>query len=119
MTPPTTLSVTEARKNIFKIIEDTYNSSRYYTLTENGQPKVVVMSADEFESWKETLEIMSDPELVRDIKKAQKDIEEGNFENFIPLEDVLQERDAKKDGTRKKHVRRLSSPKSRKKSSKN
>lgn len=116
MTPPTTLSVTEARKNIFKIVHDTYNSSRYYTLTENGQPKAVLMSADEFESWKETLEIMSDPELVREIKQAQKDFEEGNFERFVPLEDVLQELDAKQSVTRKKYVRRLSAAKSRKKS---
>lgn len=103
MNSATTLSVTEARKNIFKIIEDTYNSSRYYTLTENGQPKAVLMSADEFDSWRETLEIMSDPELVRDIKQTPKDIEEGNL---LSLDDAL-------------NVRRLSHTKSRKRSSKN
>lgn len=40
----------------------------YYTLTDKGRPKAVVMSAEEFESWAETLEVMRDfPNLDKDI----------------------------------------------------
>jgi prevent-host-death family protein len=71
MTIKNTLSISEARKKIFKIAEETQKPGNYYTFTENGRPKVVLMSAEEFESWQETLEVMRDfPNLKEDIKEA-------------------------------------------------
>ena len=40
------------------------------------------MSMDDYEGWIETLEIMSDPEAVKDIKQAEKDIKEGRVYDF-------------------------------------
>ena len=87
MDTKTTLSISEARKKIFKIAEKVQKPSTYYTLTEKGIPKVVVMSAEEFESWRETLEVMRDfPNLEKDVKKAEKDFKKGNYST---LEKIL------------------------------
>ncbi len=83
----TTISISEARKRIFDIAKEVQKPNSYYTLTQNGRPKAVVMSAQEFESWQETREAMKDfPDLDRDIEEAEKDYRKGNF---ITLEEVL------------------------------
>lgn len=82
-----TLSISEARKKFFKIAEEVQKPSIYYTLTEKGRPKAVIMSAEEFESWQETLEVMKEfPNLKEDIRKAKKDYKKGNY---ITLDELL------------------------------
>ena len=48
MDAKTTLSISEARKKIFKIAEQVQKPATHYTLTEKGKPKAVMMSAEEF-----------------------------------------------------------------------
>ena len=87
MDTKTTLPISEARKNIFKIAKKVQKPAVYYTLTEKGKPKMVVLSAEEFESWQETLEVMRVfPKLENDIEKAEKEYKKGNF---LTLEDIL------------------------------
>lgn len=90
MTTKTTLSLTEGRKQFFDIAERVQRPNVYYTLTEKGRPKVVVMSAEEFESWAETLEVMRDfPNLSEDIKEVERDIVSGKYKTYTRLEDLL------------------------------
>jgi prevent-host-death family protein len=87
MDTKTTLPISEARKKIFKIAEKVQKPAVYYTLTEKGRPKVVVLSADEFESWQETLEVMRIfPKLGKDIERAEKEYKKGDY---LTLEKVL------------------------------
>lgn len=73
-----TLSITNARKNIYQISDDIAKSSAIYTLTDKGKSKVIMMSVEEFESWQETLAVLETfPNLKQDIKDAEKDLEEG------------------------------------------
>lgn len=90
MDTKTTLSISEARKNIFKIAEKVQKPTVHYTLTEKGRPKVVVLSAEEFESWQETLETIKDfPDLEKDIKELEKDRKSGAYKKYTALEDIL------------------------------
>ncbi len=83
----TILSISEARKKIFEIAEKVQKPAVYFTLTERGKPKAVVLSADEFESWQETLEVLRTfPKLEKDIEEAE---EEYKSRNCLSLEDVL------------------------------
>ncbi|MBU4480889.1 type II toxin-antitoxin system Phd/YefM family antitoxin [Patescibacteria group bacterium] len=92
MNTKTTLSITEARKKIFKIAKDIQKPSRYYTLTERGRPKVVLMSAEEFESWQETLEVMREfPDLDKDIAEVDRAVKSGEYKNWTTLEELLKE----------------------------
>lgn len=92
MNSKTTLSTTNARKNLFQITKNVQMPGRYYTFTENGKPKAVLMSAEEFESWQETLEVLQEnPGILGDIKQVEKDIKTGEVENYPTLEEVLAE----------------------------
>ena len=86
----TTLPISEARKKIFEIAEEVQRPGKQYTLTEKGKPKAVVMSAEEFESWQETLEVMREvPNLDREIKEFRKDLAAGAYRKYSTLEDIL------------------------------
>lgn len=82
------LSITEARKKIFQIAEEIQKPNTYYTLTQNGKPKAVLMSADQFDSLIETLEVLSDPEAVQAIREHEKNKAEGNTDDYVDWEDV-------------------------------
>jgi prevent-host-death family protein len=90
MNPKTTISISEARKRIFDIAEEVQKPNNHYTFTENGRPKVVLMSAEEFDSWRETMEVMREfPDLDKDIKEARKDYKSGEYKNWVTLEQLL------------------------------
>ncbi len=83
----TTLSISEARSKIFDIAEEVQKPGRYFTFTENGKPKAVLMSSSEFESWAETLEVMKIfPDLGKDVAEAEKEYQKGDY---ITLEELL------------------------------
>lgn len=87
MNSKTTLSISEARKKIFDIADDVQNPNVHYTLTEKGRPVMVLMGAEEFESWQETLEVIKDfPNLKADLQEAEEEYKRGDF---ITLEDLL------------------------------
>lgn len=72
------LSITEARKKIFDITEKVQSPGRYFTLTEKGRAQAVIMSAEEFDSWAETLDVVSEiPHLHALVKEARRDITKG------------------------------------------
>jgi prevent-host-death family protein len=86
----TTLPISEARKRIFKIAEDVQKPNTHYTLTENGRPKAVMMSAQEFESWQETLEVTRDfPDLKKDVERVERDVRSGAYRKYATLEEVM------------------------------
>ncbi len=90
MNVKTTISISEARKKIFEIADEVQSPNNIYTLTENGKPKAVIMSADEFESWMETLEVVKDfPNLKKDLKSLEKNIKEKKQKDFTTLEDMI------------------------------
>ncbi len=96
MDPKRTLPISEARKRIFDIAEDVQKPGVYYTLTEKGVPKVVLLSYEEYDSLMENLEILSDPKVLQRIKKAEEEFEKGEY---VTLEELRKEinYDAKKE----------------------
>ena len=81
-----TLPLTEARKDLSKIVDEVATVHEYVVITKQGKPQAVVMSADEFESWQETIEIMADKEAMAGIRQGLRDIRAGRVK---PLEEVL------------------------------
>ena len=83
-----TLSITKARQELPTLVANAKNKLTEYIITVNGEPAAVLMSADEFESWKETNEILADENLMKDIRQGEKEIAEGKG---IPWEKVKKE----------------------------
>ncbi len=89
----TTLPISQARTKIFEIAKKVQRPGTHYTFTEKGKPTVVMMSAEEFESWQETFEVMKDfPDLDKDIAQVERDRRSGKIKDYPTLEDVIEER---------------------------
>lgn len=83
----TTMPLTRARAQLFRIAEDVQTPGRHYTLTSKGVPSVVVISADEFDSWMETVEVLQEmPDLPQRIKEAEEEYKRGEYVTLEELE---------------------------------
>jgi antitoxin YefM len=63
-----TLSLSEAKAKLSGLVEDVERRDAEVIITRNGRPAAVLVSPDEYESWKETHAIRSDKELLREIR---------------------------------------------------
>jgi len=80
-----TLSLKEARNQFSDIVDRAGRLSERVIVTKNGRPEAVVMGADEFESWVETLELLSNPKAVKSLKQGLKEAQRfpGDYDGII------------------------------------
>jgi len=74
-----TLPITKAREDLTTLVDRANRLLDEYVITVNGSPAAVLMSAAEYESWKETNEILSDKKLMKAIKEGEEDIKKGRY----------------------------------------
>jgi len=106
------ISITEGRKRLFKIVQEIQTPGNYYVFTVDGKPQMVLMSQEEFESIMETMEILSDPEIMKDLEKAEEDFKNGKYSSWEEVKEelglgrepdlVLREKPRRKYGRKKK-----------------
>ncbi|MFH0936745.1 MAG: type II toxin-antitoxin system Phd/YefM family antitoxin [Candidatus Daviesbacteria bacterium] len=84
-----TLPITKARKELTTLVDKANRLLDEYIITVNGSPAAVLMSAAEYESWKETTEILADPQLMKEIKEGEEDFKKGKFVTFDQLKKEL------------------------------
>ena len=65
-----TLSLSKAKTKLSELVENVYSTDEEVIITKNGRPAAVLVSPEEFESWKETLDIKTNADLMEEIKKV-------------------------------------------------
>jgi antitoxin YefM len=65
-----TLSLSEAKMKLSELVDSVKSTDEEVVITRNGRPAAVLVSPDEFDSWKETLAVRSDQDLMREIEKG-------------------------------------------------
>ena len=65
-----TLPLSEVKMKLSQLIDEISSQDEQITITRNGRPAAVLISPDEFESWKETVAIRSDAELMKEIRRG-------------------------------------------------
>jgi prevent-host-death family protein len=63
-----TLPLSEAKTKLSGLVEKVRARDEEIVITKNGRPAAVLVSPDEFDSWKETVAIRADAALMREIK---------------------------------------------------
>jgi prevent-host-death family protein len=77
-----TIPVSEARQNLAELVGRMRKLMDRVIITRNGKPQAVLMGFEEYESWVETLEVMSRPETVRGIREGLADLKAGRSRSF-------------------------------------
>ena len=70
-----TISIRELRPKLAEVMENIHEKFDRYIVTKRGVPEVVMLSIEDYESILETLEIESDKELMKRIKKSEQDLQ--------------------------------------------
>ncbi len=72
------LPLAEIKKRLSEIVDGVEDRHDRVVLTRHGRPAAVIMSPDELESLEETLDLLSDPNAMRDIRKGEKAVAAGD-----------------------------------------
>ena len=69
---PRTLPISEVKARLPELVTDVQEREEEIVVTRNGRPAAVLLNVDEYDRLKATLEVLSDPELMRQIRASQK-----------------------------------------------
>ena len=82
----TLMNVTNARKNLYKLIDEVNNSSTPVTITNSKGSNAVLMSEEDYNALQETIYLYSVPGLVESILDADKQ-DSKKMKKYNPTEE--------------------------------
>ena len=74
----TTITASQARSNFYSLLDQVDGQLKRFTITKKGKAKAMVVPIDDVSSCEETMEIMVDKKLIKDIKAGLVDIRKGH-----------------------------------------
>lgn len=86
----TTLPVADARAQLSRLIDEATTTHERFEITRNGRRAAVLLSADDYDTLRETIEVLSDAELLAAHRRGQADVEAGDVLDAQQLGEVMQ-----------------------------
>jgi antitoxin YefM len=83
-----TIPITEAKARIAELADRVAREHDHFTITRNGRADVMLISVAEYESMRETLDLLSDDEALADLRQSREDFAVGDT---FPVEEVRTE----------------------------
>ncbi|WP_244931871.1 type II toxin-antitoxin system Phd/YefM family antitoxin [Nocardioides sp. W7] len=82
----TTLPIADVRANLSRLVDEAERTHQRVEVTKNGRRAAVLMSADDYDSLMETLDILGDAEAMAEIREADADIAAGRVSTLEEVE---------------------------------
>jgi prevent-host-death family protein len=82
------MPLSKARNKLLEVAERSGKERRAIEVTKRGKPVLAILPWEVYESLMETLEIASDQELMGQLRRGLRELEEGNT---LPIEKVAEE----------------------------
>lgn len=83
-----TMSLSEAKMKLSSLVDSIEGTDDEIVITRNGRPAAVLISPDEFESWKETVAVRADAELTAEVSRGLKSLKAAKVRLYT-LEELL------------------------------
>lgn len=83
-----TLPIAEVKSRLSGLVEEVRTRDEEILITRNGRPAAVLVSAEEFERWKETVEVRGDAALMKEIRAGLRALKSRNARLYT-LEELL------------------------------
>ena len=74
---PKVVPLTEARASLSELVDSVEREHEQVVITRNGKPVALLVSPAEWESMEETIEVLSDPELMAVLAESERDVQAG------------------------------------------
>lgn len=85
----TVLPIAEARANLSKLIDEASTTHERIEITKNGRRAAVLLGADDYDAMRETIAVLSDPDLLRAHGAGTRDLAAGNSLNAEELASLM------------------------------
>ena len=85
-----TITLKDLRPELPKVVENVDKKWERYIVTRHGKPSVVILSVEDYESLMETLDILADPNAVKNLKKGEEDLRKGRTRNWQEIKSRLE-----------------------------
>jgi len=72
-----TLSLADIKAHLSEIVDKVEYEHERVVLTRNGRPAAVILSPEDLEALEDTLELLSDPRALKEIRAARDDLAKG------------------------------------------
>lgn len=76
------LPLADVKNRLSEVIERLEREHGRVIVTKHGRPAAVMLSIEDLESLEETLEILSDSQLLKDIRGGDRDVKAGRTERL-------------------------------------
>ncbi len=73
-----TVPLSDCKAHLSELADRVEREHERVVLTRNGRPAAVIMSPADLEALEDTLDLLSDPEAMRDIATAREDLRSGH-----------------------------------------
>ena len=83
-----TVAISEAKTKLSQFVDEVYKTQDNITISKDGEPETVLISVQEYESLIETLNVLSDPELMEAIRISEEEMKAGKC---VSLEQLKRE----------------------------
>lgn len=87
-----TTSLADAKNRLSELVSSAEKTHERTVITKNGRPVAMLLSVEDWASVEETLEILSDPDLMREIREARAEIERGDTVSAEEMDALLAKR---------------------------
>jgi prevent-host-death family protein len=84
-----TISLTELRPRLSELLDRAHDHFDRFLITRRGRAEAVLLSSEEFEGLLETLEILSDQELVRQLVEADEELAGGGGHSLAGVREAV------------------------------
>ena len=76
------LPLADAKAKLSQLVAEVSSTDEEITITRNGRAAAVLVSHDEFESWKETSQILADAAFRHEIRRGIVELKKGRARKF-------------------------------------
>lgn len=92
-----TVPLAQARDQLSALVDEVVKTHEAITITRNGVPAAVVLSAAEYDSFIETIELLNDPVDRERLEEAEASIVEGDTATRDEVAELMRQRRAQHD----------------------
>lgn len=73
------IPITKAKAKLLDMVRQLHDTDDIIAITKNGVPEAVMLSMKKFEGLLETIDILADPEMLKQLKGSAKDVKAGRL----------------------------------------
>ena len=88
----TTIPLADAKARLSAVLDEVRDTHERVVITRNGRPEAVIMSVSDLEALEETLDLLSTPGALDEIRTAEAEIARGETTGADELRRLMQQR---------------------------